>query len=226
VDPLDHLAGPAADLIARVDRVLGAAGAPEGHRIWSALRALRVLPGEALAVVTALDPTPLRAAGTALRRLVPRYAEAHRRLTVGSGASEEAWRGAAAESFSVGRDALAAYLLDGPDSAADRLDRTAGYAEAIADWVTTTRHDLARTLAEVLGSAEAVLIRTADDGVPTQATVLAAAEIAARVLSVVAEAYDRAEELRRQWAGRLDEASHPAPTVAPSGWDAALRVSY
>jgi hypothetical protein len=205
MEPLDHLAGPAADLLGRVDDLLTEAGAPAAHPIWPLLRRVRVLPGEAVAAVVALRPERLTSTASVLRRQRARYDAAAMDL-----ATEVAWHGAAAEAFLARRTALAAHLADGPESMVGRLEASAAYLDALAEWVTAGRAQLARTLADVLVSVEAVaLVVGASHNGPGESAVLsrpaAAAEIGARVLTVVAELCDRGDALRRQWAGRLDE---------------------
>ncbi|MEV4760582.1 hypothetical protein AB0J86_36520 [Micromonospora sp. NPDC049559] len=219
MDPLDRLAGPGADLLRRVDDTLVAAGAPDDHRIWPLLRRLRALPGEAVAAVAALHPAPLAEAGGALRTRLPEYEDARAAL-----AREVSWQGAGAEAYAAQRDALAAYLTAGPESLAGRLSATAGYAAALGDWVTASRGALARTVAEVLGSAEAVALLpgAAEDGPASAAP--AAAEIGARVLTTVAEAYDRAEALLARWAPRLGEVDFRPPAGTAARFDLTTRV--
>lgn len=206
MEPLDHLAGPAADLLGRVDDLLTDAGAPAAHPIWPLLRRVRALPGEAVATVVALRPEPLTGTATVLRRQRARYD-----ATATDLATEVAWQGAAAEAFLARRTAVVAHLVDGPESMVGRLEASAAYLDALAEWITEGRAQLARTLADVLVSAEAValVVGTSHVGPAVEPAVLsrpgAAAEIGARVLTVVAELCDRGDALRRQWAGRLDE---------------------
>ncbi|MFC6018618.1 hypothetical protein ACFP2T_20710 [Plantactinospora solaniradicis] len=219
MDLLDQLADPAVDLLGRVDGILAAAGAPDEHRLWPLLRQLRVLPGDAVDAVLALRPAPLTATGAATRTVLGTYDEVRDALV-----DDGSWQGPAAETFAAHRDALRAYLVDGVESLTGRLDATAAYAEAVADWIAHTRDALARTLGDVLGSAEAVAVVTArtGGGAPVE---LAAAEIGARVLATVAEAYDRAEALPGQWAPDLDEVAYRPPdgsAVRPDGGRIAL----
>jgi hypothetical protein len=207
MDALDRLADPAADLLTRVDTVLGRAGAPADHPIWAPLRRLGVLPGAAVGTVAALRPAPLAASGPRLAALAREYDETAAAIPPPSG-----WEGAAAEAYGARQQAEAAHLAGGADSLAGRLTATAAYAEALADWATAARLSVARTLAQVLPSAEAATLVTAgglgdgDRAARPAPVVLAAAEIGARVLETVAEAYDRAEAL-------LDEGSRVAAEV-------------
>ncbi|MEV4626666.1 hypothetical protein AB0J90_10310 [Micromonospora sp. NPDC049523] len=211
MDSLDHLAGPGSELLRRVDDLLAAAGAPDDHRIWPLLRRLGTLPGDALGEVVALRPAPLAAAGHAVRTLVREYDHARANLTGG-----DPWQGAGAQAYAAHRDALAAYLDGDPESLTGRLEATAAYADAVDEWVAHSRHALARTLADVLGSAEAVAVVTGTATDPGTAG-LAAAEIGARVLATVAEAQARGQALLHRWAPDLTELpyrgpSDPAPT--------------
>jgi hypothetical protein len=236
MDPLDRLAGPAGDLLRRVDETLAAGGAPEGHPIWPPLRRMRALPGEAVAAVAALRPAPLADAGNAVRALIREYDDARASLDDGG-----SWEGAGAEAFAAHRDALAAHLTGGPESLTGRLDTTAGYADALADRVRQSRAALARTLAEVLGSTEAVTVvaggpdhtslpagTARGDGRPVRAgaTVdVPAADIGARVLATVAEVYDRAEDLLHRWGPSLAELTYRAPIEAAGGrLDTTMRI--
>lgn len=207
MDALDRLAELGLDLLARVDTLL-AGGAPEGHRLWPLLRRMQVLPGDAVREFIELYPAPLAGAGHAVRQLVRGYDDTCAML-----ADPVAWSGPAAAAYDEARNALLRHLDEGPESLVGRLESTAGYADALADWVEGSRLALARTLADVLRSAEAVTVHTADAG---PAGALAAAEIATRVLGVLGVAYDGAETLLRQWAPSLAETTwRDRPARAP-----------
>ncbi|MGI5147055.1 hypothetical protein ACQEVC_11830 [Plantactinospora sp. CA-294935] len=222
MDVLEQLAEPAVTLSGRVDDLLAAAGAPDRHRIWPLLRRLRVLPGDAVRAVLGLRPGELAAAGGEVSGELRRtYREAG--AVVADGGS---WQGPAAEAYAAHRTGLAGHLT----GLAGRADATAAYAEAVAGWIADTRYALARTLADVLGSAEAVAVLTVRDGgfgaAPSGVTPgglpveSAAAEIGARILATVAEAYDQAEALPQRWAAELDLLDHrppDAPVVRPDG---------
>ncbi|MET8305254.1 hypothetical protein [Micromonospora sp. NPDC005173] len=208
MDPLDRLAEPGLDLLRRVDTLL-AAGVPEGHRVWPLLRRMQVLPGDAVRGFLDLHPAPLAGAGRAVRRLVRGYDDVCAALT-----DPVLWSGPAASAYGQEPAALLRHLDEGPESLVGRLESTAGYADALADWVEGSRLALARTLADVLRSAEAVSVvaATATGALPRHGPVgpgvADAAEIAARVLAVLCVAYDGAETLLRQWA----------PSLAESAW--------
>ncbi|GAB3964800.1 hypothetical protein V1634_00895 [Plantactinospora veratri] len=212
MDVLDQLAEPAVALSGRVDDLLAAAGAPDRHRIWPLLRRLRVLPGDAVRAVLGLRPGALADAAEVNAELRRACHEAGAVLADGG-----SWQGPAAEAYAAHRTALAGQLT----GLAGRADATAAYAEAVAGWIAESRYALARTLADVLGSAEAVAVTTArtggsgltpsglaSGGLPVES---AAAEIGARILATVAEAYDRAEALPRRWAAELDLLDHRSP---------------
>lgn len=226
MDPLDHLAGPSAELLARVDALLVDAGAPANHPIWALLRRLGALPGDAVGTVDALRSAPLAAAAPPLRELIREYDVVRASLAEGG-----SWEGAGADAFAAQRGALATYLAGGEESLTGRLATTASYAEALAEWVAQSRDRLARTLAEVLGSAEAVAVVTGgattpstgahdgDQGATQARAGQAAAEIGARVLATVAEAYDQAEALLHGWAAGLAELPYRAPVEGASRLD-------
>lgn len=219
MDALDRLAEPGLDLLRRVDHLL-AAGVPEGHQLWPLLRRMQVLPGDALRAFLDLHPAPLATAGHAVRRLVRGYDDACATLT-----DPGLWAGPAASAYDEARAALLRHLDEGPESLVGRLESTAGYADALAHWVEGSRLAVARVLAEVLGSAEAVrvLAATAPGGNSATGTG-AAAEIATRVLSVLGVAYDGAETLLRQWSPSLAESTGRASTGGPVRYDGVTRV--
>ena len=215
MDALDRLAAPAADLLARVDDALAGTGAPPEHPVWLVLRRLGVLPGDAVRAIAALRPGPPAAAEPSLRRLAQAYGDAQ--VTA---AQPLAWTGAGADAFTIHRAALGAHLARGDESLSGRLAATAGLADALSDWMTQTRAELARALAAALGSTQAVTLVAG----PADAHAVPAADIAARVLSTAVTAYDRAEELWREWAPRVAELPwRPAvdgdPAPGPAGGD-------
>lgn len=217
MDALDRLAEPGLDLLARVDTLL-AAGAPEGHRLWPLLRRMQVLPGDAVREFLDLHPAPLATAGHVVRGLVRAYDDACATLT-----DPVAWSGPAASAYDEARGALLRHLDDGPESLVGRLESTAGYADALADWVEGSRLALARALADVLRSAEAVTVLAATRP-PGDAGAYAAAEIAARVLGVLGVAYDGAETLLRQWSPSLVETTWREHAVATPGYGGTTRI--
>jgi hypothetical protein len=206
MDALDRLAGPAHDLLSRVDATLSRTGAPADHPLWPLLGRLRGLPGEAVATVAALRPAPLSAAGSDLRTLSGQYAQRPAR----PGGTAGDWRGPAAAAFTTRWAGLCAHVEHG---LAGRLTDSAGYAEAVADWIGRTRLAVARTLALVMTSAEAVAVAYEAD--PAQVA-RAAADIAARVLGTVADAYAQADALVAEWSDRLAELPFTPPPAVPA----------
>ncbi|MFG1838756.1 hypothetical protein [Micromonospora sp. NPDC049175] len=226
MDALDRLAEPGLDLLRRVDRLI-AAGVGEGHRVWPLLRRMQVLPGDAVRGFLDLHPAPLAGAGHAVRRLVRGYDDVSAALT-----DPVLWSGPAATAYGQQRAALLRHLDEGPDSLVGRLESTAGYADALADWVEGSRLALARTLADVLRSAEAVAVVAATATGPSTGPgplgpgVADAAEIAARVLAVLCVAYDGAETLLRQWAPSLAETAWRPPADGRPHYDQPTRVGW
>ncbi|MBO4209512.1 hypothetical protein [Micromonospora echinofusca] len=226
MDELDRLTEPGRDLLRRVDDLLSSAGAPEVHRIWPLLRRLRALPGEAFGAFTELRPEPLATAGHAVRQLIREYDDACAQL-----ADPGDWSGAGASAFADVRSALVAHLDEGPESLVGRLESTGGYADALADWIDRSRLALARTLAEALGSAEAVTVvavtGAGGDGSADgagRAAGAAAAEIGARILATLSVAYDGAERLLREWGPSLAESAYRPPAPAPNRFGLTTRI--
>ena len=221
-DVLDRLAGPAGELLARVDDILVARGLPAGHPIVDLLRRLGALPADAAHAISAQRSAPLRAAGSELRR----HADGYGAVDAGLGGAMDAdlggavdadlggalpanpgWQGTAAERFAAQRSAVAAHLA----GSADRIRDTAAYLDDVADWIDRSRRDLAAVLADALGSIEAVRLREADGD--------AAATIGARVLGAVHDAHEAGRDLARRWAGRLDEIPLRSPEAATAATD-------
>jgi len=219
MDPLDRLIHPASDLLSRVDDVLAEVGAPDGHRIWPLLRRLEMLPGDVLTAVAALRAAPFEAAAGRLRSRSGGYEQAQAALT-GTG-----WEGAGAEAYERARHALHAHLAGGPDSLTGRLGATASYLEAVAGWAAASRLTLARTVAEVLASAEAVAVVTGGAGGVTGGAAGPAAEIGARVLAVGVAAADRADELVRRWDPQLAPVDFRPPDGVAGRFDGVTRIA-
>lgn len=207
-DHLDRLASTAAPLLRRVDAALAVAGAPPADPIWPLLRRVRALPSEAVAAVTGWRAPPLAEAATPLSALGRRYSNTFADLP-----AAPPWQGAAAEAYGRQWSHLRVHMLGpGEDSLVGRLDGTARYLEATADWVTRSRRALAVALAEVLGSVEAVTLVTGS-GPPGPG----AARVGAHVLAPVATAGDEGWALHDEWRARLPELPLPAsPGAAPS----------
>jgi hypothetical protein len=204
-DALDRLVGPGIDLLDRVDAALMAYGFPADHPVAGSLRRLGALPGDVLRAISALRPAAVRVAGSELRRATERYQRQRDLL-----AAPVDWTGPAGERFSVHRAALASFIGDTGDAGelglVGRLWSTVAYLDSVAEWMERSRSAMARVLADVLGSVEAIRLHTPD-------TAAAAATVGALVLSTAAEAHDAGRAVAERWAGRLDEVPYHPPTV-------------
>jgi len=238
LDGLARIEPYARELLVRVDAALIALGAPPEHPIWVGLRRLGATPGDAVAFLLAADPEPLRAAGAALREQMREYSSARIPASI-------PWHGVAGEAFGAQAAALRAYLGVGveeapdPESHCGRLDATASYVEEVADWYERSRASLARTLADVLNSTQAVTVRTCaalaggltsvaqlSGQVPGDAAV-AAADIGAYVLSPIVDAHEAGHELLQRWGPRLVDVAYRGPSLAdPARFDATIRVRH
>jgi hypothetical protein len=218
MDQLDRIGADARPLLRRVDEIITAAGAPPAHRLWDRVRAVRLLTVDAVDAVTALRPTEFAADAPDLRTRAAGYADLADRLPAAG-----AWSGEAAESYTAARRRAADHLSGDAESLAERLEATADLADALTDWMRRSRSGIAAVLAEVLGSAEAVLLSGEDepgvaDGTAAVAVpaVVAASDVAELVLRAVAEVYDEAEEL---FEGSADLAvAVPVPGRSPAPW--------
>jgi hypothetical protein len=193
MDRLDDLLHTAQPLLDRVDQMLTVVGAPGDHRVWGELRRVRLLPGDAARAVAALRPATLGEAGPEIR------AEARACVEVAAGLPPPAeWSGEAADAYDDRRRRLADQLTGGDESLDERLEATADLADALREWMAQTRDDVARVLADAIGSREAAALLTGGGVMPPPpGDVMGAAEIAASVLRVVADNYDYATDLIR-----------------------------
>jgi hypothetical protein len=212
MDRLDSLCGDAGPLLRRVDEILAEAGAPPAHPVWDRLRRVGLLTVDAVAAVAALRPADFAAEVPDLRRSAAGYAQASTSLP-----APVTWSGTAADAYDAARRELAGHLDGEQHSLAERLEASADLADALADWMWRARSAVAASLAEVLGSAEAVLLSTPDPTVPVPVPeAVAAASVAERVLRAVAEAYAEAGELLD---GSADLAvAAPAPGRSRAAW--------
>jgi hypothetical protein len=211
MDVLDRVYPVARELLDRVDATLLAGGAPPDHPIWPLLRRLGALPGEIVAHLAAVPPDGLTGPGDALRQQAAGFR--HRADEVPMPA---AWRGPAAEAYAVAWSGLSAHLAgSGPDTLAGRLTGTADYLDDVAAWLGRARRAVAGTVAECLGSAEAVTLRSAPADL-TAAIARAAATIGAHVLATAAEVLDDGRTVHESWSGRLGELSYRPPAPAPA----------
>ena len=241
MDALDRIEPVARELLVRVDAALIAHGAPADHALWAQLRRVGAAPGDVVAFFVATDPEVLRRAAEALRTRGAVLADI--RLHVAGG-----WQGAAGESFAAHAAAMQAHLdaeaieagaEAGEESIRGRWSATASYVEDVADWFTDARVALARTLAEVLSSTQAVAVAScplftgdvaevaqfASTAVPRQA-LAAAADIGAHVLATAGEHLAEGHDLRSRWEGRLGEVAYRAPATAPTRLEQTLRVQH
>ena len=191
MDALDHVMETVGPLLRRVDDVLSGLGAPPDHEIWAEMRLVKLLPGDAAQAVAALRAGDLEGAAPELRADARGYAGIAEALP-----RPGPWSGDAADAYDAARRRTAEHLSGGPDSLDERLEATADLAYALVDWVGQTRADLARTLAEVLGSAEGLSL-SSGAAIDPAATgeVMAAADVGRRILQTVAESYEVAADL-------------------------------
>ena len=190
MDRLERLLATAGPLLRRVDEILGAVGAPPDHRVWSELRRVRLLPGDAARAVAALRPGELGEAAPELRADARAYA-----VLAASLPPPGEWTGVAAEAYDVARKRAATHLSGGPDSLDERLHAAADLADELMTWMRSARDLLAETLAEVLSSSEAVILAGTEVDLAAAREQQAAAEVAARVLRAVADGYEVATDV-------------------------------
>jgi hypothetical protein len=215
MDLLDRVHPVAGPLLAKVDATLVAGGAPAGHPIWPLLRRLGALPGESVAHLVAVAPDGITPAGDDLHQHADGYRHRVDEVPMPAG-----WRGPAADAYAASWSALAAHLAgSGPDTLAGRLADTAGYLDDVAAWLTRARRAVAGSVAECLGSAEAVTLHSGpgDPGPSPSAVTAAAATIGAHLLATLVEVLDDGRALHDRWTGRLDEVSYRPPAPAPAG---------
>jgi hypothetical protein len=233
MDLLDRVYPVARELLDRVDATLLAGGAPADHPIWPLLRRLRALPGEVVAHLAGVAPDGLTAPGDAMRQQATGYQ--HRADEVPMPA---AWRGPAADAYAAAWSGLSAHLAgSGPDTLAGRLTSTADYLDDVSGWLGRSRRALAGTVAECLGSAEAVTLRSLPTVAPVAADLTAAwfaaggagsgatspsaaaraaATIGAHLLQTAADLVDDGHSVHDRWAGRLGELTYRPPAPAPA----------
>jgi len=187
-DALAKLAPVARPLLEQGDTLLATHGAPPGHEIWRLLGALGVTPAALVATVAELEPDRLRAAAARVRE----QERAYGRLGL---PRPRAWEGAAARQYAAVAQSLTAHV-SGDDGLANRLAATASYVDTWAEWQQRLRDELARALAGVMSSADAVAVLVAPaqaDPAALTAAVAAAARIGAALLRV---AHELAQECR------------------------------
>ncbi|GIM95272.1 hypothetical protein [Paractinoplanes toevensis] len=190
MDRLDEVLAVCAPLLDRVDDLLTTSGAPEGHEVWRELRRVRLLPGDAVRAVAGLRPAEFDETVAELRAEARACAEAAADLP-----PPDDWTGEAAEAYDAVRRRVADRLSGDDESLDERLEATADLAQALADWMTKTRADLAEALATVLASGEALALAVSAGSPPTTVETDAAAAVATRTLRTIADNYADADDL-------------------------------
>lgn len=227
MDLLDRVYPAARELLDRVDATLLAGGAPADHPIWPLLRRLGALPGEVVAHLAGGAPGGLTETGDTLRQHADGYRHRVDEVPMPAG-----WRGPAADAFGASWSGLSAHLAgSGPDTLAGRLTDTASYVDDVAAWLGRARRAVAGSVAECLGSAEAITLHSAPgdltgawfagggagSGSPSPSAVTrAAATVGARLLATAAEILDDGRAVHDRWSGRLDELTYRPPAPAPA----------
>jgi hypothetical protein len=235
MDALARLAPVARPLLRDVDNALATLGAPAEHRVWGLLRRVGTTPADAVTFFVNVDPDRLRAARVTLRDWAMAYEEA----TV---PVEVPWEGSAAQVYAAAATALRAHLHGGADeSMASRLRANASYVDSVADWVQQSRDELARVVARVLTSSQAVTVRSvpslgrglaevmrSDDlGDGLARAVAAAADIGAAVLGVAEDAVVAGRDLHLAAAPALAELSYRPPAqLDPVRHEATIRLQH
>jgi hypothetical protein len=230
MDALARLAPVARPLLRQVDNALATLGAPAEHPVWGLLRRVGATPADAVSFFADLEPGRLRGAAERLRTRADGYAEAP------VPAQLSGWAGSTAEAYATQAAGLAGHLHTG---LAGQLRTSASYVDAVADWYAASRDELARCLADVLGSSQAVTVRSqplgrglADvvrggaggDGLAR--AVAAAADIGVAVLGVAEDAVARGSDVHRRWASELPELTYRAPAHLEPTRDATIRLHH
>src|SRR4051794_16898680 len=98
MDAFDHVVATAAPMLRRVDELLSGVGAPPEHAVWSQVRRVRLLPGDAVRAVAGLRATDLADASPELRADARAYADIAAALP-----PPGPWTGDAAEAYDDAR---------------------------------------------------------------------------------------------------------------------------
>jgi hypothetical protein len=215
MDALDRLEPVVRPLLRQVDDALATLGAPAEHAIWGHLRRVGATPADAVTYFADLQPVRLRAAAQTMRAQAAGYQAA-------AVPASPPWQGGAATAYAAHAASLAAHL-HGEDGLAGALRASASYVDDIADWAQRSRDRMARALAEVMASAQAVTVRSQ----PALANVLrtgasadlaravvAAADIGAQLLAVADETVSAGQDVRRAAAATATEVGYRAPALA------------
>jgi hypothetical protein len=208
MDALERLSQVATGLLGQVDQALLAHGAPAGHPVWSLLREVGALPGEAVAELVELradDWLDLTAALAAERDRHQQVLDTlHRPVR---------WEGLAGSAAA----ARSATLIRAAEEATDRLVRTGRGLDELLQWLAETRDGVARALAQVMSSIDAVQLVTGTNGAAPEsselpdpaATARSAAEIAATMLGALADGWRAAQQLAQRQAAVFGELAEP-----------------
>lgn len=185
MDALAQLAPVAAPLLRDVDTALATLGAPPDHPVWPALGRVGTTPADLVAFAVDLEPSRLHAAASALRDQADAYQQAA--IPV-----DAPWEGETARHYAAAATAVRDHLQGAGESLATRLRAQASYVDRLAAWQQALRDGLARALARVLTSSQAVTLRSQavrpTDGGRLRAVVVAAADVAVVLLGVAEDA--------------------------------------
>jgi hypothetical protein len=207
MDLLDRVYPVASDLVTRVDQALLTLGAPPSHPIWTVMRTVGATPSDAVAHLVGLDATQLIEPAQSVTTSMSEWHD----IVAGLPRSIDS-QGVAAEAYTNAWPGIAAYL----DDLAGGLDDASAFLRATADWVARSRRSLAGTLASCLGSREALTLRSATMTGADQTTILAAADIGAQVLAMVAHCLDDGWQVRDRYTSILAEAGRVDTGAAPT----------
>jgi hypothetical protein len=242
MDALTRLEQVGRPLLRTVDAVLDKLGAPPEHRVWSLLRRVGASPGDAVAVVAAMQPDRLRPVAAALSEQAGRYEAAALPTDLG-------WLGHAGTSYAVRAAALDAHLRGhGGGSLAGRLRAAAGYLDDVADWQRRSRDRMASALGDVLTSTQAMTVtRHLTGGGPggsgpngsgpngsgpasylgSGKAVQASADVGAWLLAEAAAALDEGTAVGQRWAGSLSELTFATPADSgPVAFDGTIEMRH
>ncbi len=204
---LAALAAAAGPLLRDIDAALATFGVPPTHPVYRALGSVGATPAGLVGFAADLEPSRLRAAGTALRAQAAAYEQAE--IPADSG-----WESNTARYFAESTTAIRDHLAGGTASLAGRLRALASYVDSLADWQQALRDDLARVLARAMTSSQAVTLRLSmapsGDGAGLTAAALAAADIAVVLLGVAEDAAAAGRDLIR-YAPGPDELPYRKP---------------
>ena len=228
MDALDRLEPVVRPLLRQVDDALATLGAPAEHAIWGHLRRVGATPADALMFFADLQPVRLRAAAERLRAQAAGYQAA-------SVPASPPWQGGAGTAYAAHAASLAAHL-HGEEGLAGALRASASYVDGVADWAQRSRDRMARALAEVMASAQAVTVRSQ----PARANVLrtaasadlvravvAAADIGAALLAVAEDAVSAGRDVPRAAAATATELGYRAPALAePLSSEGVIRLRH